>query len=80
MVTNILESIIGEQFKELDYNNQITIKKSNKPDLCDYDPKLVFDVSMDGNPQLEKYENSQYYDQDYDDEEYEQTDGYEYDD
>lgn len=50
------------------------------PELCDYDPELVFDVSMDGNPQLEKYENSQYYDQDYDDEEYEQTDGYEYDD
>lgn len=54
------------------------------PELCDYDPELVFDVSMDGNPTLEQYENSQYDDyyddQDYDDEEYEQTDGYEYKD
>ena len=54
------------------------------PELCDYDPELVFDVSMDGNPTLEQYENSQYDDyyddQDYDDEEYEQTDGYEYND
>lgn len=54
-----------------------------KPDLCDYDPKLVFDVSMYGNPTLEQYEKSQYDDdyydeQDYDDEEYDQNDGYEY--
>ncbi|MBE5805117.1 MAG: hypothetical protein E7313_00085 [Clostridiales bacterium] len=53
------------------------------PDLCDYDPELVYDVSMDGNPILEQYEDRQYYDDydDYDqDEEYEQDDSYEYDD
>lgn len=45
------------------------------PDLCDYNPKFVYDVSMDGNPTLEQYEQMQY---DYD--EYEQDDDYEYDD
>ena len=59
------------------------------PDLCDYNPKLVYDVSMDGNPTLEQYEEMQYNDyyddyDDYDDyeqdEEYEQDDDYEYDD
>lgn len=53
------------------------------PDLCDYNPELVYDVSMDGNPTLEQYEDMQYYDDygDYEqDEEYEQDDGYEYDD
>lgn len=53
------------------------------PDLCYYNPKLVYDVSMDGNPTLEQYEETQYYDyyDDYEqDEEYEQDDGYEYDD
>ena len=45
------------------------------PDLCDYDLTLVYDVSMNGNPTLEQYEDM-YYD-DYD---YEQDDGYEYDD
>lgn len=53
------------------------------PDLCDYNPELVYDVSMDGNPTLEQYEDMQYYDEydDYEqDEEYEQDDGYEYDD
>lgn len=44
------------------------------PDLCDYNPKLVYDVSMYGNPTLEQYEEMQYYD------DYEQDDGYEYDD
>ena len=48
------------------------------PELCDYNPALVYDVSMDGNPTLEKYEDMQY-DNDYD--EHEQDDaGYEYDD
>ena len=53
------------------------------PDLCDYNPKLVYDVSMDGNPTLEQYEEMQYNDyyDDYEqDEEYEQDDDYEYDD
>ena len=45
------------------------------PDLCDYDSELVYDVSMDGNPTLEQYEDRQYYD-----DEYEQDDSYEYDD
>lgn len=39
------------------------------PDLCDYNPKLVYDVSMDGNPTLEQYEEMQYNDY-YDDYEY----------
>lgn len=47
MVTNILESIIGEQFKELGYNNQITIKKSNKPDLCDYQCDDIFKIAKE---------------------------------
>lgn len=46
-------------------------------DLCDYNPKFVYDVSMNGNPTLEQYEDMQYYDE-YDD--YEQDDDYEYDD
>ena len=50
------------------------------PDLCDYNPALVYDVSIDGNPTLEQYEDMQY-NNDYDDYEYEQDDdGYEYDD
>ena len=48
------------------------------PDLCDYNPELVYDVSMDGNPTLEQYEDMQYYDDYEQDEEYEQDDGYEY--
>ena len=52
------------------------------PDLCEYNPELVYDVSMDGNPTLEQYEDRQYYDDyeqdDYDD--YEQDDGRDYDD
>lgn len=49
------------------------------PELCDYNPELVYDVSMDGNPTLEQYEDRQYYEQDdYDD--YEQDDGRNYDD
>ena len=51
------------------------------PELCDYNPELVYDVSMDGNPTLEQYEDRQYYDDyeqdDYDD--YEQDDGRDYD-
>lgn len=50
------------------------------PDLCDYNLKLVYDVSMDGNPTLEQYEDMQYYDDYEQDEDYEQDDGYEYDD
>ena len=49
------------------------------PDLCDYNPALVYDVSMNGNPTLEQYEDMQY-NNDYDDYGYEQDDdGYEYD-
>lgn len=52
------------------------------PELCDYNPELVYDVSMDGNPTLEQYEDRQYYDDyeqdDYDD--YAQDDGRDYDD
>ena len=52
------------------------------PELCDYNPEFVYDVSMDGNPTLEQYEDRQYYD-DYeqdDYEDYEQDDGRNYDD
>ena len=45
------------------------------PELCDYNLKLVFDVSRNGNPTLEQYEEDIQYDEDY-----EQDDGYEYDD
>ena len=56
------------------------------PELCDYNPELVFDVSMDGNPTLEQYEEEYYndcdedYDEGYDENEYEPDDGYDYDD
>ena len=35
------------------------------PELCDYNAELVYDVSIDGNPTLEQYENMQYCDDDY---------------
>lgn len=37
------------------------------PELCDYNAELVYDVSIDGNPTLEQYENenTQYYDDNY---------------
>lgn len=44
------------------------------PELCDYNPELVYDVSMDGNPTIEQYEDRP----DYDD--YEQDNGRDYDD
>lgn len=58
------------------------------PELCDYNPEFVYDVSMDGNPTLEQYEDRQYYEyyeqDDYDDyeqgEDYEQDDDRDYDD
>ena len=43
------------------------------PDCCEYNPKLVHDVSMDGNPTLEEYYKRQ------DSDDYEQEDDYEYD-
>ena len=43
------------------------------PDCCVYNPKLVYDVSMDGNPTLEEYYKRQ------DSDDYEQEDDYEYD-
>lgn len=56
------------------------------PELCDYNPELVYDVSMDGNPTLEQYEGKQSYneygrdDQNYSqDENYAQDDGMDYD-
>ena len=52
------------------------------PELCDYNPEFVYDVSMDGNPTLEQFEDRQYYD-DYeqdDYENYEQDDSRDYDD
>ncbi len=33
------------------------------PEQCDYNPKFVYDVSMDGNPTLEQYEAKQYHDE-----------------
>lgn len=44
------------------------------PELCDYNPELVYDVSMDGNPTIEQYEDRSDYD------EYEQDNGRDYDD
>lgn len=56
------------------------------PELCDYNPELIYDVSMDGNPTLEQYEGKQSYneygrdDQNYSqDENYAQDDGMDYD-
>ena len=51
------------------------------PDLCVYNPKLVYDVSMDGNPTMEQYEDKQYYDEYEQDEQYDEYEqDYEYDD
>ena len=49
------------------------------PELCDYNLELVYDVSMEGNPTLEQYEDKQYYD-DYEQDDYEQDDSKDYDD
>lgn len=46
MVINILESIISEEFKKLGYNDQITIKKSNK-ELCDYQCDDIFKIAKE---------------------------------
>ena len=45
------------------------------PDSCYYDPNLVYDISLRGNPTLEEFENKNYYDKDYD-----FDDSYEHDD
>ena len=45
---------------------------------CEYNPELVYDVSMNGNPSLDEYEKS--LEQDYYDDEYDQDDGQDYDD
>ena len=45
------------------------------PDLCDYNPELIYDVSLGGNPTLQQFEencNDNYeYEQDEDENEYE---------
>lgn len=43
------------------------------PDYCDYNPNLVYDVSMYGNPTLD-----QYYDRQFDDYDYDAEDDYDY--
>ena len=48
------------------------------PDLCEYNPELVYDVSMDGNPSLMQYQESIDY-EDYENDDYE-NDDYENDD
>lgn len=50
------------------------------PEMCEYNLELVYDVSMDGNPSLEQYEELQYENEYYDDYEEEQYNRYEYDD
>jgi len=50
------------------------------PELCDYNSEFVYDVSMDGNPTLEQYEDRQYYDDYEQDSDYEQDVGRDYDD
>lgn len=54
------------------------------PELCDYNPELVYDVSMDGNPTIEQYEDRSDYDDyeqdEYEQDEYEQDNGRDYDD
>ena len=51
------------------------------PELCDYNAELVYDVSIDGNPTLEQYENEnmQYYDDYEQDEDMQYYDDYEQD-
>ena len=49
------------------------------PDLCYYNPELVYDVSIDGNPTMEQYKEKQYNDEYVQDAGYEQNDDYEYD-
>ena len=45
MVTDILEKVISEQFNKLGYTNKITIKTSNKPELCDYQCDDIFKLA-----------------------------------
>ena len=49
------------------------------PDLCNYNPELVYDVSIDGNPTMEQYNEKQYNNESVQDAGYEQNDDYEYD-
>ena len=51
------------------------------PNLCDYNLELVYDVSMDGNPTLEQYEDRQFQYNEYEqEEEYEQESSRDYND
>ena len=54
------------------------------PDMCNYNTSFVYDVSIDGNPTLEQYEeemqDSDDYEYEYEDEYEQDDDGYEYDD
>ena len=45
MIIEILEGIITKSFKEIGYNEDIRIIKSNRPDLCDYQCDAIFKVS-----------------------------------
>lgn len=47
MVTNILEKVISEQFNKLGYTNKITVKTSNKPELCDYQCDDIFKIAKE---------------------------------
>ena len=49
------------------------------PDLCNYNPELVYDVSIDGNPTMEQYNEKQYNNEYVQDAGYEQDDDYGYD-
>ncbi len=49
------------------------------PELCDYNPEFVYDVSMDGNPTLEQYNAKPYYNY-YEQDDCEQDNYYEQDD
>lgn len=45
MVTEILGEIIKKGFVNIGYEENITVKKSNKPELCDYQCDDIFKVS-----------------------------------
>ena len=45
MVIEILNEIIKKGFINIDYNEDINVKKSNKPELCDYQCDDIFKVA-----------------------------------
>ena len=45
MVTQILKNVLEEIIKNLNYETEVKISRSNRPDLCDYQYDGVFKLA-----------------------------------